>query len=238
MAWPCAPGQHARMPVVPGEKIGSLRPECFLSRRRSDCYGHDTDDGIRPVPMSKPSHSFPRPLSELLSATLSDVLKAQGFASTEIISRWNDIVGPEIAGHSEPLKINWPRAADQREAGTRHIGLAGRGPGGARNPAPVGGHSRSGQSFLRLAGHRPNCHSSSSAPAPGTVAGTQKSMMPRPRRSPALSLTSRTTICVRRSAGWVRRSREIEPSERLGRRACHCHNCAIQLANTLNSTGV
>ena len=63
--------------------------------------------------MSKPSHSFPRPLSELLSATLSDVLKAQGFASTEIISRWNDIVGPEIAGHSEPLKINWPRAAGE-----------------------------------------------------------------------------------------------------------------------------
>ena len=59
--------------------------------------------------MSKPSRSFPRPLSELLGATLSDVLKAQGFASTEIISRWPDIVGPEIAGHSEPLKINWPR---------------------------------------------------------------------------------------------------------------------------------
>jgi hypothetical protein len=59
--------------------------------------------------MSKSSHSFPRPLSELLGATLSDVLKAQGFASTEIISRWNDIVGAEIAGHSEPLKISWPR---------------------------------------------------------------------------------------------------------------------------------
>jgi hypothetical protein len=65
--------------------------------------------------MSKPSRSFPRPLSELLSATLSDVLKAQGFASAEIISRWHDIVGPEIAGHSEPLKINWPRApADEK----------------------------------------------------------------------------------------------------------------------------
>jgi hypothetical protein len=60
--------------------------------------------------MSKPSRSFPRPLSELLNATLSDVLKAQGFASTEIIVRWAAIVGPEIAGHSEPMKINWPRA--------------------------------------------------------------------------------------------------------------------------------
>jgi hypothetical protein len=60
--------------------------------------------------MSNPSRSFPRPLSDLLGATLSDVLKAQGFASTEIISRWPDIVGAEIAAHSEPLKISWPRA--------------------------------------------------------------------------------------------------------------------------------
>jgi len=63
--------------------------------------------------MRKPSRGFPRPLSELLGATLSDALKAQGFASTEIISRWPDIVGPEIAAHSEPLKINWPRASGE-----------------------------------------------------------------------------------------------------------------------------
>ena len=62
--------------------------------------------------MSKSPRGFPRPLSELLSATLGDVLKAQGFASTEIISRWPDIVGAEIAAHSEPLKINWPRPVD------------------------------------------------------------------------------------------------------------------------------
>jgi len=60
--------------------------------------------------MTKSSRSFPRPLSELLGATLNDVMKAQGFASTEIISRWTDIVGMEIAAHSEPLKISWPRA--------------------------------------------------------------------------------------------------------------------------------
>ena len=59
--------------------------------------------------MSKPSRSFPRPLSELLSATLSDALKTQGFASSEILARWADIVGTEIAAHSEPMKINWPR---------------------------------------------------------------------------------------------------------------------------------
>jgi hypothetical protein len=59
--------------------------------------------------MSKPNRSFPRPLSELLAPTLTGVLKAQGFASAEILSRWAQIVGPEIAASSEPLKINWPR---------------------------------------------------------------------------------------------------------------------------------
>ncbi len=59
--------------------------------------------------MSKPARSFPRPLSAFSGAALSDALKAQGFASAEIIARWADIVGTEIAAHSEPAKINWPR---------------------------------------------------------------------------------------------------------------------------------
>ena len=65
--------------------------------------------------MSKPARSFPRPLSELLAPTLSGVLKAQGFASAEILSRWTDIVGTEIAASSEPLKINWPRPTGREE---------------------------------------------------------------------------------------------------------------------------
>lgn len=45
-----------------------------------------------------------------MGATLSDALKTQGFASAEILARWGDIVGPEVAAHSEPMKITWPRA--------------------------------------------------------------------------------------------------------------------------------
>ena len=59
--------------------------------------------------MSKPSSSFPRPLSDFTAASLGGVLKAQGFASAEILTRWPAIVGAEIAAHSEPMKINWPR---------------------------------------------------------------------------------------------------------------------------------
>ena len=78
--------------------------------------------------MTKPSRSFPRPLSELLGATLSDALKAQGFASTEIISRWGDIVGAEIAAHSEPIKISWPRAIGDEAAEPATLVLRVEGP--------------------------------------------------------------------------------------------------------------
>lgn len=61
--------------------------------------------------MSKAQRSFPRPLAELSGSTLSDALRSQGFASAEIITRWAEIAGPEIAAHSEPMKINWLRGA-------------------------------------------------------------------------------------------------------------------------------
>jgi hypothetical protein len=66
--------------------------------------------------MTKPARSFPRPLSDFSNASLSAALKRQGFASTEILVRWAEIVGPEIAAHSEPAKINWPRALGGDEA--------------------------------------------------------------------------------------------------------------------------
>src|SRR5262245_47034845 len=98
------------MAVVPGEQIGGCRRGCgFLSSWQSDCYGHPADDGMRRPCMSKPSNSFPRPLAALLGATLSDAYKQQGFASAELIARWADIAGPEVAAHSQPIKINWPR---------------------------------------------------------------------------------------------------------------------------------
>jgi hypothetical protein len=64
----------------------------------------------------KPSRSFPRPLSEFAGAPLNDALKRQGFASAEIVARWADIAGPEIAAHSQPAKINWPRTREGDEA--------------------------------------------------------------------------------------------------------------------------
>ena len=62
--------------------------------------------------MNKPGKSIPRPLADLLHKTLTDAFAKQGFASTELVTRWADIVGAEIAAHSEPEKIQWSRPAD------------------------------------------------------------------------------------------------------------------------------
>ena len=60
--------------------------------------------------MNKPSRRGARPLAEFLGVCLSDAFRQQGFASAELVTRWTDIVGAEIAAHAEPMKVQWPRA--------------------------------------------------------------------------------------------------------------------------------
>jgi hypothetical protein len=58
---------------------------------------------------SKPGRISAKPLSVLLSDVFSDAYAKQGFAARELVTRWAEIAGPEIARHSEPRKIQWPR---------------------------------------------------------------------------------------------------------------------------------
>jgi len=62
--------------------------------------------------MSKPRPISAKPLSVLLGDVFSDVYARQGFAARELVMRWADIAGPEIAAHAEPLKIQWPRPVE------------------------------------------------------------------------------------------------------------------------------
>ena len=62
--------------------------------------------------MAKPRPISAKPLSILLSDVFSDAYAKQGFAARELVTRWAEIAGPEIARHSEPLKIQWPRAVE------------------------------------------------------------------------------------------------------------------------------
>jgi hypothetical protein len=62
--------------------------------------------------MSKPRSFSAKPLSVLLSDVFSDVYARQGFAARELVTRWAEIAGPEIAAHAEPLKMQWPRPVE------------------------------------------------------------------------------------------------------------------------------
>ena len=62
--------------------------------------------------MSKPGPISAKPLSVLLSDVFSDAYAKQGFAARELVTRWAEIAGPEIAAHSEPLKMQWPRPVE------------------------------------------------------------------------------------------------------------------------------
>ena len=59
--------------------------------------------------VNKPSRSFAKPLRDLLGKVVGETFTRQGFASAELVTRWTEIVGGEIAAHSEPVKIQWPR---------------------------------------------------------------------------------------------------------------------------------
>src|SRR6516225_10751176 len=62
--------------------------------------------------MAKPRPVSAKPLSVLLSDVFKDAYAKQGFAARELVTRWAEIAGPEIAAHSEPIKMQWPRPVE------------------------------------------------------------------------------------------------------------------------------
>ena len=76
--------------------------------------------------MSRPGPISAKPLSVLLGDVFSDAYAKQGFAARELVTRWAEIAGPEVAAHSEPLKIQWPRPVEgQSEPATLVLRVEG-----------------------------------------------------------------------------------------------------------------
>jgi hypothetical protein len=62
-----------------------------------------------PRPLNKPTRSFAKPLRETVGKLIGKTFAQRGFASAELVTRWAEIAGSDIAAHSEPLKIQWTR---------------------------------------------------------------------------------------------------------------------------------
>jgi hypothetical protein len=62
--------------------------------------------------MSKPRPISAKPLSLLLNDVFAEAYAKQGFAARELVTRWGEIAGADIAAHSEPLRMQWPRPVE------------------------------------------------------------------------------------------------------------------------------
>lgn len=78
--------------------------------------------------MSKSPRSFAKPLSQLVGKTIADAFARQGFASTGLVTHWDEIVGAEIAAHAEPLRMNWPRRVHEDDPDPATLVLRVEGP--------------------------------------------------------------------------------------------------------------
>jgi hypothetical protein len=65
-----------------------------------------------PRVMNKPTRSDPKQLRDVAGKIVGESFRRQGFASAELVTRWSEIAGAEVAALSEPLKIQWRRPAD------------------------------------------------------------------------------------------------------------------------------
>lgn len=61
---------------------------------------------------AKPGPISAKPLGALLDDVFAEAYAKQGFAARELVTRWAQIAGPEIAAHAEPLKMQWPRPVE------------------------------------------------------------------------------------------------------------------------------
>ncbi|APF36878.1 DUF721 domain-containing protein [Chelatococcus daeguensis] len=51
----------------------------------------------------------PKHLSDLVERCIAPALAAQGFASSDIVLAWPEIVGERLARFTEPMRLEWPR---------------------------------------------------------------------------------------------------------------------------------
>ena len=162
--------------------------------------------------MSKPGPISAKPLSVLLSDVFSDAYAKQGFAARELVTRWAEIAGAEVAAHSEPLKIQWPRPVEGQPQEPATLVLRVEGPMALeiQHASDVilqrvnrfFGWSAVGRLALRQAPL-----SRRDRPAPPA-----RPMRHRWRKSPKPCPRSRTRNCGPRWRGSGHRSSEIEPA--------------------------
>ena len=89
--------------------------------------GSEGSAGARSRPLSS------KRVGTFVPGLVREAFRRRGFNNIDIVLRWREIVGPELADQTWPLRIEWPR---RQEAALRPDGTAE--PGGQRTRLVVG----------------------------------------------------------------------------------------------------
>ena len=61
---------------------------------------------------------YAKPLSDLLVNILKPAMQQHGLATSQLITRWAEIAGPDLASVTQPLRATWPRGDDSGNLNT------------------------------------------------------------------------------------------------------------------------
>ena len=184
--------------------------------------------------MAKARPDLAKPLSVLLGDVFSDAYAKQGFAARELVTRWAEIAGPEIAAHSEPLKIQWPRPVEGQPQEPATLVLRVEGPMALEIQHSSDVHAAAGQPLLRLERGGTAGAAAGAAVAPGPAAARPARRTPNRWPKVARNAVRGRGRRIARRAGPARRLDQAKLRlPRPGRVAArHCHNCRFKLANS------
>ncbi|MFG1420760.1 DUF721 domain-containing protein [Roseixanthobacter liquoris] len=70
----------------------------------------------RPIKAPWKRRPAARPLADLVGPSIADLCGKAGFSAVEIVTHWDEIVGPALAPRSTPVKLQWPRQDARQDA--------------------------------------------------------------------------------------------------------------------------
>lgn len=79
-----------------------------------------------PPPRAYVPRSYaPKPLADLIDGTIAESCRRRGLASVEIVTRWAEIIGEDMAARALPIKLAWPSRPESAEPGVLHVRVEG-----------------------------------------------------------------------------------------------------------------
>lgn len=76
-------------------------------------------------------------IADLIGGTMADMLRKRGFASSDLVTNWRDIIPSPYNQHVVPDRLKWPRQGDANAGGILHVRVSPAHALGLQHDAPL-----------------------------------------------------------------------------------------------------